>query len=202
MRITASTSARVLSLRFARQSVLGRQLLASRPAGHLEQTTIDALFPDQLATARDENAKVIFMVAVELKDAAGHVLVQFHIMAVSELPESVVDAQLELVQPDSAFGLRYYFLVTNGWVRGWDIASATQIFRAPTAALFAAYTGRSETVLDAGIEYLAELTHAWISDLTYHWQSRGVSAPGEGDMLNGGVLGLVRSAATAVTAGV
>ncbi|TMQ22807.1 MAG: hypothetical protein E6J90_11950 [Deltaproteobacteria bacterium] len=142
------------------------------------------------------------MFTVELKDAAGRVPVHFHIMASSGIPESVVRAQLELMeQLAPSAGMRYYFLVTTDWVRGWDLASGLLVFSSPTAALFAAYTGNNDAkVRGADPQYLAELTQAWLADLTYHWQSRGTSAPGESDMQRGGVLGLVRSAATAVTA--
>jgi hypothetical protein len=139
---------------------------------------------------------------VDLKDATGRSPVHFHIMASSELPESVVSSQLLLMQELApSTGMRYYFLVTTDWVRGWDVVSGETVFRSPTAALFAAYAGNNEDkIRNADPQYLAELTQAWLADLTYHWQSRGMSAPGEGDMRNGGVLSLVRSAATAVTA--
>jgi hypothetical protein len=142
------------------------------------------------------------MVTVELKNDAGGVPVHFHVMAVSALSASVVNAQLELMQQLApSVGMRYYFLVTTDWVRGWDMAKNTQVFDAPTAALFAAYTGNDEAkIRHADSQYLAELTQAWVADLTYHWQSRGTSAPGEHDMQRGGVLGFVRAAAVAVTA--
>lgn len=138
---------------------------------------------------------------MKLKDADGHVPVHFHIMAFSELPESVVDAQRQhMRQLAPSTGMRYYFLVTPDWVRGWDVASDKEVFHSPTAALFRAYAGNNDAkIRDAGPEYLAELTQAWVADLTYHWQSRGTSAPGESDMQDVGVLGLVRSAETAVT---
>ena len=128
--------------------------------------------------------------------------VHFHIMASSGLPASTVSAQLELMRLAApSVGMRYYFLVTTDWVRGWDMADSTQVFDLPTATLFAAYTGNDEAkIRGADPQYLAELTQAWLADLTYHWQSRGTSAPGERDMQHGGVLGFVRSAATAVTA--
>jgi len=139
---------------------------------------------------------------VELKDAAGRMPVHFHIMAAAGLPASVVSAQLELMQQLApSVGMRYYFLVTTDWVRGWDMINGGQVFNLPTATLFSAYTGNDEAkIRGAGPEYLAELTQAWLADLTYHWQSRDTSAPGERDMQHGGILGLVRSAATAVTA--
>jgi len=97
--------------------------------------------------------------------------------------------------------MRYYFLVTTDWVRGWDTINGTQVFSVPTSTLFTPYTGNDEAkIRDADPQYLAELTQAWLADLTYHWQSRGTSAPGERDMQRGGVLGFVRSADTAVTA--
>ncbi|HEX4421235.1 MAG TPA: hypothetical protein VH165_25145 [Kofleriaceae bacterium] len=142
------------------------------------------------------------MFTVELKDAAGGVPVHFHIMASSGLPESVVSSQLELMrQLMPSVGTRYYFLVTTDRVRGWELANGAQVFDVPTATLFAAYTGNDDAkIRGADPQYLAELTQAWLADLTYHWQSRGTSAPGERDMQRGGVLGFVRSAATAVTA--
>jgi hypothetical protein len=142
------------------------------------------------------------VVTVELKDAAGRAPVHFHIMASSGLPESVVSSQLELMQQLApSTGMRYYFLVTTDWVRGWDVTNGALVFRSPTLGLFGAYARNSEDkIRNADPQYLAELTQAWVADLTYHWQSRGASAPGEGDMQNGGVLGLVRSAASAVTA--
>jgi hypothetical protein len=142
------------------------------------------------------------MFTVELKDDSGGVPLHFHIMASSGLPASTVSAQLELMRLAApSVGMRYYFLVTTDWVRGWDMADGTQVFDLPTATLFAAYTGNDEAkIRGADPQYLAELTQAWLADLTYHWQSRGTSAPGERDMQRGGVLGFVRSAATAVTA--
>jgi hypothetical protein len=142
------------------------------------------------------------MFTVELKDDAGRTHVHFQIMASSGLPASVVSSQLELMQQLApSVGMRYYFLVTTDWVRGWDMVTGAEIFSLPTAKLFAAYTGNDEAkIRGADPQYLAELTQAWLADLTYHWQSRGTSAPGERDMQRGGVLGLVRSAATAVTA--
>lgn len=142
------------------------------------------------------------MFAVELKDDAGGVPVRFHIMASSGLPVSVVNAQVELMRELApSVGMRYYFLVTTDWVRGWHIADGTQVFSAPTTSLFAAYARNDEAkIRGADPQYLAELTQAWLADLTYHWQSRGMSAPGESDMKDGGILGFVRSAATPVTA--
>jgi len=139
---------------------------------------------------------------VELKNAAGGVSVHFQIMAASGVSASVVSAQLELMRELApSVGMRYYFLVTTDLVRGWDVMSGAQVFSAPTDTLFAAYTGNDDAkVRGAGPEYLAGLTQAWLADLSYHWQSRDASAPGEGDMQRGGVLGLVRSAAKAVTA--
>ena len=149
----------------------------------------------------DAACYIASVVTVELKDAAGRAPVHFHIMASSGLSDVVVSAQLELMQPLAAStGMRYYFLVTIDWMRGWDVISGALIFRVPTVALFAAYTGNDEVkIRNADSQYLAELTQAWLADLTYHWQSRGASAPGESDM-PGRVLGLVRSAASAVTA--
>jgi hypothetical protein len=140
--------------------------------------------------------------SVELKDTAGGVPVHFHIIASSGLSESVVSSQLDLMrQTAPSVGMRYYFLVTTDVVRGWDVVSGTLVFSAPTATLFATYTGNDDAkVRGAGPEYLARLTQAWLAYLSYHWQSRDASAPGERDMQRGGVLGLVRSAATAVTA--
>jgi hypothetical protein len=139
---------------------------------------------------------------VELKNAAGGVSVHFHIMATSGLSASVVSAQVELMRDLApSVGMRYYFLVTTDLVRGWDVMSGTQVFSAPTATLFATYTDNDDAkIRGAGPEYLARLTQAWLADLSYHWQSRDASAPGEHDMQRGGVLGLVRSAASAVTA--
>lgn len=78
--------------------------------------------------------------------------------------------------------------------------SDKEVFRSPTTALFRTYTGNDDAkIRGAGPLYLAELTQAWVADLTYHWQSREAAAPGESDMQDGGVLGLVRSAETAVT---
>ena len=142
------------------------------------------------------------MFTVELKDAAGGVPVHFHIMASAGLSEAVVSAQRELMQQLApSAGMRYYFLVTPDWVRGWNMVDGKEVFNLPSATLFAPYVGNDEAkVREAGPQYLAELTQAWLADLTYHWQSRGTSAPGESDMQNGGVLGLVRSAESAVTA--
>jgi hypothetical protein len=139
---------------------------------------------------------------VELKDAAGGVPVHFHIMASPGLSESVVKSQREFMRELAlSGGMRYYFLVTPDWVRGWDMADGREVFNLPSATLFAAYTGNDEAkIRDAGPPYLAELTQAWLADLRYHWQSRGTSAPGERDMQDSGVLGVVRSAKTAVTA--
>ena|SRR5882672_6664217 len=139
---------------------------------------------------------------VELKDAAGSVPVHFHIMASRELSESVVTSQREFMQELApSAGMRYYFLVTPDRVRGWDMVDGKEVFNLPSTTLFAAYTGNDEAKIhNAGPEYLAELTQAWLADLTYHWQSRGTTAPGESDMQHGGILGLVRSAKTAVTA--
>jgi hypothetical protein len=123
-------------------------------------------------------------------------------MASSGLSASVVSAQLDLMRGLApSVGMRYYFLVTTDLVRGWDVVSGTQVFSAPTATLFAAYTGNDDAkIRGAGAEYLAGLTQAWLADLDYHWQSQDASAPGERDMQRGGVLGFVRSAASAVTA--
>jgi hypothetical protein len=142
------------------------------------------------------------MFAVELKDTAGHVSVNFHIMATSELSDAVVNAQLDLMkQVAPMVGTRYYFLVTTDRVRGWDLEDGRQVFDAPAEQLFAAYVGNDlGKVRSAGPEYLAGLTQAWLADLTSHWQSRNASAPGEHDMQASGALGFVRSAATAITA--
>ena len=142
------------------------------------------------------------MFTVELKDAAGRVPVQFDILPSSGLPLSVVHAQLQLAQQIApALGIRYYFLVTTDWVRGWRVADGTPVFELPTVTLFAGYAGNDAAKISgAGPHYLAELTQAWLADLTYHWRSRGAAAPGEHDMQRGGVLGFVRSATTATTA--
>jgi hypothetical protein len=140
---------------------------------------------------------------VELKDDTGRVPVQFDILPLSGVSAAVVQAQLEIGQQLAPLGTRYYFLVTTDWVRGWRVEDGAPVFELPTATLFAGYADNDAAkIRGAGPHYLAELTQAWLADLTYHWRSRGVTAPGEHDMQLGGVLGLVRSAATATTANV
>lgn len=142
------------------------------------------------------------VLVVEVKNARGQTPVQFDILPSSGLPQSIVDSQFQLArQLAPSVGIAYYFLVTTDWVQGWSVADGTAVFRERTSTLFAPYAPEGAAgIRSAGEYYLAELTQAWLSDLSTHWRSGRGHAPGEHALHRSGVLPLVRSAATATTA--
>lgn len=129
-------------------------------------------------------------------NVAGQTPLQFDILPTTGIARPVIEAQFQLArQLTPARGIRYYFLVTKDWVRGWRTSDSAAIFEQPASLIFAPYVRDDlERLRTAGENFLAELTQAWIADLSQHRTSR--VAPGEGALAQSGVLDLIRSEAT------
>ncbi len=140
------------------------------------------------------------MLTVAVKDASGQVQLQFDILPTIGVPRPVIDSQFQLARQFASLrGIRYYFVVTKDWVRGWRVSDGVQVFEQPASTIFAPYIRNDLGKLrGAGENFLAELTQAWIADLGQHWTTQGV-APGERDLAQSGALAFIRSAETSTT---
>jgi len=158
------------------------------------------LAPSPLGAGRQGWYSQGIVLTVAIKNAAGQVPLRFDILPTAGVPRPVIDSQFQLArQLAPILGIRYYFLVTKDWVRGWRISDGIRIFEQPASAIFAPYIRNDLGRLGAaGENLLAELTQAWIADLGQHWTTRE-AAPGEGDLAQSGALAFIRSAETATT---
>lgn len=141
----------------------------------------------------------LFVLTVELRDVSGRVPIQFDILPSAGLPALVADAQFKLAkQLSSAIGLRYYFLVSTDKVRGWNLADGKLVFDHATEPLLLPYADGPDRIRRARAGYLAQLTQAWVADLSSHWKSRSGLAPGE-DKMDAGALSVIRSSESATS---
>jgi len=139
------------------------------------------------------------MLSVELQDTSGRTAIQFDILPAGGLPQPIIDQQYAnaraIAEP---LGLSFYFLVTADRMLGWRVGDPSPSFDEPTQVILAPYASRQD--LESGREmFLAEVVQAWLGDLVSRWKSKGGVIPGEAQLQNMGVLGLVHSAQTATT---
>jgi hypothetical protein len=131
------------------------------------------------------------MLTVELKSRDDRLLAQFAILPMPGLPQSLVDEQYKLASTlMTAWGGRFYFLVTSDYIYGWEWGRKTPFFKQPTEKILAKYAGGDpRQVGEARSDYLAGLVEAWLADLSFHWKSGTEPVPAEPELRAAGLLG-------------